>query len=117
MDYNPILKIIVTSDSKGVVRLWSRDKKFIREIVFPTKVDSACFLNSAGDLLISHAKRISCIKFTTYWSKVFDYYGITLSKEDPILSELAKENESLFCDPDFVVEDDKFNRERVENEE
>ena len=99
------------------MRLWSRDKKFIREIVFPTKVDSVCFLNSAGDLLISHAKRISCIKFTTYWSKVFDYYGITLSKEDPILSELAKENESLFCDPDFVVEDDKFNRERVENEE
>jgi WD40 repeat protein len=45
VDYNPILRIIVTSDSKGVVRLWTREKKFIREILFPTAVDSVCFLN------------------------------------------------------------------------
>jgi len=54
----------------------------MRSIKFPTKVDSICFLNPRGDLLVSHATKVSQIKFTAYWNKVFDYYGITDSKLD-----------------------------------
>jgi WD40 repeat protein len=81
-DYNRALQLIVTSDTNGSVRIWTREKRFLREIQFPSRVDCVCFLNAKGDLLVSHAKRISLIKFTTYWTKVFDYYGITCSKED-----------------------------------
>jgi len=55
-------------------------------------------------LLVSHSRRISKISFISYWSKVFDYYGITVAKEHPILSVLAKEEESVFDDPDFIME-------------
>lgn len=103
-DYNPKLKLIVTGDNTGVIRIWNSDKKFLREIVFPTPIDSVCFLNERGDLLVSHAKRVSYIKFTTYWSKVFDYYGITVAKDDEELAQKAKDDESLFCDADFVIE-------------
>lgn len=54
-DYCPQLKLIVTSDVSGVIRLWNRDKKFLKEIIFPTPIDAACFLNYKGDLLVSHA--------------------------------------------------------------
>lgn len=81
-DYSPQLKIFVTSDGKGVLRVWNKDKKFLREINFPTAIDSVCFLNSRGDLIVSHAKRVSTIKFETYWTKTFDYFGVTTSKYD-----------------------------------
>jgi len=35
------------------------------------------FLGVNGDLLISSEKRISKIKLEKYWTKIFDYYGIT----------------------------------------
>ncbi len=39
----------------------------IREITFPDKVDSVCFMNENGDIMVAHDKRISVIKFQTYW--------------------------------------------------
>jgi len=73
-------------------------------------------LNTEGDLLVSHAQRISHIKFQTYWTKIFDYYGITKSKDDPILAELAKEDESLFCDSDFLVDDEPPKRVKIDDQ-
>lgn len=61
-------------------------------------------MNEDGDLLVSHSRRISKISFISYWSKVFDYFGITTAKEHPILSVLAKEEEGVFDDPDFRME-------------
>lgn len=81
-DFNISLQLLVTSDIKGAIRIWNRDKKFIREIQLPTSVESVCFLNKQGDLLISHAARVSHLRFATYWTKIFDYYGITNSKDD-----------------------------------
>jgi len=75
----------VTSDVKGAIRVWNRDKKFLREIQLPTSVESVCFLNKNGDLLISHASRVSRLRFETYWTKVFDYFGVTNSKTDESL--------------------------------
>ena len=76
-DYNKFVNLLVTSDANGMLRLWTRDKKFIREIQFPHPIDSVCFLNTRGDLLVSHEERISVIKFDTYWTKSFDHFGLT----------------------------------------
>lgn len=107
-DYNSTLKLLVTADINGTIRIWNRDKKFLREIQFPDHIDSVCFLNDKGDLLVSHSKRISKIDFGTYWTKIFDYYNITRSKEDPSLAELV--SESIFGDTDFIVEEEPAKR-------
>jgi hypothetical protein len=46
----------VTSDHSGIIRIWSAKKKFLREIKFPPEhqIDSVCFVNAEGDLLVSH---------------------------------------------------------------
>lgn len=102
-DYSVKLGLIVTADVNGVIRVWTKNKKFVREINFPDKIDSITFLNSEGDLLVSHAQRISKIKMTEYWTKTFDYYGITKSSEEPTLYKTAKEKASLFDDQDYVM--------------
>ena len=102
-DFNVQRQLIVTCDQKGAIRIWNRDKRFLREISFPTKIDSVSFLNQKGDLLIAHAQRISVIHFRTYWSKTFDYFGLTKASQDPELAPLAKEQEEHFYDPDFVT--------------
>lgn len=103
-DYAPKLQLIVTSDGQGNVRVWDRNKKFLREITFPTPVDSVAFLNAQGDILVAHEQRVSVLKFETYWTKTFDYFNITESKNDPKLEQLAKEDESMFCDPNFKMD-------------
>lgn len=54
-DYNSTLGLILTADQGGNIKVWTRSKKFLREFTLPTRVDSVCFLNSAGDILVSHA--------------------------------------------------------------
>ena len=44
-DYNSHLELLVTSDITGIIRLWTKDKKFLREIQFPDPIDSVSFLN------------------------------------------------------------------------
>ncbi len=90
-DYSPAMKILVTADKKGAIRIWSKDKKFLREIALPDQIDSVCFLNDQGDLLVSHNQRISKIEFSAYWTKTFDYFGVTRSKDDPTLAPIALE--------------------------
>ena len=45
----------MTADQDGSIKVWNRAKKFLREIQLPTRVDSVCFLNSGGDVLVSHS--------------------------------------------------------------
>lgn len=54
-DFCPTLKIIVTADTNGCIRIWNQDKIFLREIQFPETIDSLCFLNDRADILVSHA--------------------------------------------------------------
>jgi len=74
LDFHKNLNLIVTSCVKGQVKIWSTnnvrnlgDKQLIREINFPNKVDSVLFLNEEGDILVGHDRRLSIIKFCTYW--------------------------------------------------
>ena len=76
-DYNAKLQLLVTADINGTVRIWTKEKKFLREIQLPNPIQSVCFLNNEGDILISHASRISLLRFSSYWTKIFDYYGLT----------------------------------------
>lgn len=54
LDYNRHLGLMVSSCEAGSIRIWSYDKKFVREISFPHKVDAVCFYNAKGDILVSH---------------------------------------------------------------
>ena len=76
-DFNKFVNLLVTCDGDGTIRLWDQNKKLMREINFPHAIDSVCFLNTKGDLLVSHEARISVIKFETYWAKSMDHFGIT----------------------------------------
>lgn len=74
IDFHRNLNLIATSCEGGQIKIWSTnnvrgygDKQLIREINFPSKVDSVCFLNEQGDLLVGHERRLSVIKFQTYW--------------------------------------------------
>lgn len=76
-DFNPYRGLLVTADVGGVIRIWNKDKRFLREMQFPHQVDSVCFFDQNCDLLVSHENRISLIPFKNYWTKTFDHYGIT----------------------------------------
>lgn len=73
LDYNSKLGMVVTSDESGIIKLWTSDKRFLREIVFPHPVDSVCFFNAEGDLLVSHDNRVSTINFKRYKLSAFDF--------------------------------------------
>ena len=96
----------MTSDIKGAIRVWTHEKKFVREIQLPNPVDSICFLNPGGDLLVSHDSRISHLHFKTYWTKVFDYFGITNSSSDEYFQNVDVDKTSLYSDGDFLYEED-----------
>lgn len=62
--------------------MWSLEKRFMREIQFPHPIDSVCFLNKSGDILVSHVQRISKIRFATYWTSSFTHFGFTETTDD-----------------------------------
>ena len=74
LDFHRTLNLFVSSCEGGLVKIWTTnniknlgDKQMVREITFPNKVDSVCFMNEHGDIMVAHDKRISVIKFQTYW--------------------------------------------------
>jgi hypothetical protein len=92
-DYNRNLGLFVTSCAGGIVRIWSQDKLFLREISFPHPVDSVCFFNSRGDILVSHEKRVSRIDYERYTTGSFDYVAENQGKVNllPCSEELFEE--------------------------
>jgi hypothetical protein len=79
IDYLRKMKLLVTADRSGCIRLWTDTRKFLREIVFPPDhpINSVCFYNAEGDLLVSHKSSLSLIKFERYWTPTFSHYGVT----------------------------------------
>ena len=77
VDSSRHVHLIVTSDAGGSIKLWSLDKRFMREISFPHPIDGVCFLNERGDILVSHVHRISKICYETYWTSSFTHFGFT----------------------------------------
>ena len=73
IDYNRKLGLVVSSCKEGMIRIWTLNKKFMREIFFPHGIDSVCFHNNEGDILVSHEKRISLIQYQRYKIAAFDY--------------------------------------------
>lgn len=91
LDYHRKLELMVTSCEGGSIRVWSKDKKFLREIAFPQRIDSVCFLNAKGDLLVSHDKRVSLINIERYRTKTFEYVA---SHAEPV--RLTEASDELF---------------------
>ena len=71
----------------------------------PTPCDSICFRNPRGDLLVSHSNRVSLIKLETYWTRVFDYYGVTDSTTDKSLFQVAADDVSLYSEAVIQVDE------------
>ena len=86
LDYNRKLGLVVSSCSEGVITIWTFNKKFMREILFPHRIDSVCFYNAEGDILVSHEKRISMILFKRYKIAAFNYI---LTHQDHIKRKIA----------------------------
>ena len=86
------MKLMVTSDKSGCLRIWNNRKRFLREIRFPQNhpIESVCFINPLGDLLVSHANRISYISFENYWTTTFSHYAITSHSHHCFLKHLEK---------------------------
>ena len=63
----------------------------MREITFPHKVDSVCFYNAQGDILVSHEQRVSLILYARYKTETFDYIA---NNYDPV--RLVKATDDLF---------------------
>jgi len=91
VDSSKFVRLIVTSDRGGSVKFWSLDKRFMREITFPHSIDSVCFLNQHGDILISHVQRISKIRFEKYWTSSFTHFGFTQTTDPVHLRYLENE--------------------------
>jgi len=74
IDFHKNLNLCVTACQGGQVKIWATnnlkglgDKQLIREINFPNKVEAVSFLNEFGDIVVGHDRRLSVIKFQTYW--------------------------------------------------
>jgi hypothetical protein len=98
--------LVVSSCAAGSIRIWNRDKKFIREISFPHKVDSVCFHNSAGDILVSHEQRVSLVVFEKYKTETFEYMA---GNNDPV--RLVPVSDELF--EDLKAKDDEVGGKRA----
>lgn len=53
---------------------------------------------------MSHSNRVSLIKLETYWTRIFDYYGITSSSEDETLQKAAEDDISLYSEAGFLMD-------------
>eukprot|EP00347_Sterkiella_histriomuscorum_P004241 403361206 len=142
LDYHPLLQLLVTSCTEGLIKIWKMPKKIlVKEIKFPGKIDSVCFRNKnviyqsatqdlgekssnkydesqnsknlegiqesmneiqCGDLLVAHEKRVSIVKYETYFTeedikRVADLEEKDLSKseitEQMFYQMMVKENE------------------------
>lgn len=95
LDYNKALGLTITSDVSGIIRIWDQDKKFLREISYPHKIDSVCFFNAEGDILVSHEKRVSLMRYENFKTSSFKYVKetrepVTLVPVDDQLFDLLK---------------------------
>ena len=76
VDFNPSAKLLLTADKEGKLRVWTRQKKFLREVQLPEQIDSAHFINTKGDILVSHQQTLSLLPYSNYYSKIFDYFDL-----------------------------------------
>ena len=65
-DYLSSKKIFITCCEKGFVKIWDSNKNIIREITFSDPINSACFLNNEGDILICHRDKVTMIVHQMY---------------------------------------------------
>jgi hypothetical protein len=55
------LKLIVSADQDGLIKVWNFKKELMREIKFTEPISAVCFLNEQADLLVAHHGKLSRI--------------------------------------------------------
>lgn len=53
-------------DGEGLVKVWNCKKQLIREVKFVEPINSVCFLNLEGDLLVGHSGNLSRLDASAY---------------------------------------------------
>jgi len=66
LDQLPELGLYISGSKDGTVKVWNKLKEMLREIKFPEPVNSVCFLNPQGDILIGHGGKVSKIQADDY---------------------------------------------------
>lgn len=66
IDTHSGLKLIVSGDSSGLIKLWNFKRQLIREIKFTEPISAVCFLNQDGDLVVGHKGKVSRILAKDY---------------------------------------------------
>ena len=60
------LKLIVSGDVGGLIKIWNYRRQLIREIKFTEPISAVCFLNEQADLAVGHKGKISRIAAIDY---------------------------------------------------
>lgn len=66
IDTHSGLKLIVSGDASGLIKLWNFKRQLIREIKFTEPISAVCFLNREGDLVVGHKGKVSKILAKDY---------------------------------------------------
>jgi hypothetical protein len=62
-DFHDELNIYVTGGLDQYVRVFNLKKELLKEVLFPQPVESICFMNRHGDMVVGHDTKVSLIKF------------------------------------------------------
>ncbi|CAI2378645.1 unnamed protein product [Moneuplotes crassus] len=103
--------LFVTGGKDGNVKVWTSQKELVREICFPEKIDSLCFLNEQLDILVGHACKVSIILAT-------DYRPFTIIKDSEDSYGVDNDSdESPTEAPKTTVTDRVFERLKLKDEQ
>lgn len=66
IDYHSAMKLIVSGDSSGLIKVWNFRRVLVREILFTEPIAALSFLNDKGDLIVGHKGKLSRILAKDY---------------------------------------------------
>lgn len=66
VDISENLRLQVTVDKDGLIKVWNEMRELVREIKFYDEVSSVAFMSGSSDLLVGHGGKLSKISAKDY---------------------------------------------------
>lgn len=123
IDTHSGMKLIVSGDASGLIKVWNFKRELIREIKFTEPISAICFLNKQGDLIVGHKGKISKIIAKDYLPHKSQYEVLstaeittflknqTIQIQDDFFAQLKRLNDQI------VLQNDKYRRRRPAEEQ